>query len=1019
MVYPNESQENSKKMGRGKIEIKRIENTTNRQVTFCKRRNGLLKKAYELSVLCDAEVALIVFSNRGRLYEYANNRSGARKHYVRVRTVPAWLRHPTTGSTKLSVKATIDRYKKACDSSHPGSVSETNTQFYQQEADNLRNQIRNLQKTNRNMLGESLLGLPMKELKSLESRLERGISKIRSKKNEQLFAEIEYMQKRDNDLQNNNKFLRARIAENERKIQNMNLMPEGSNFEAMTYQPLDSRNYFKVNALQPTNHYHHQQQDQMAIQLMTLEFFCHEFSYVKCVLMYNGDALCCEASITVEGRKRFVDIRLIDSGAIYHMTSRGEWFHHYEPVSGGSVYSCNDQTLEIVGVGTIKLKIYDGAIKVVRDVRHVKDSAMLWHQKLGHMSKQGMKVLVEKKLLSGLTNVSLTLYNGGEYTSEEFDDFCKKEDIKRQFTMANTPQQNGVVERMNKTLLERTRAMLRDAGLEKSLWAEAVNCNVEEMWTGKPVDYSNLHLFGSIVYMMYNSQEISKLDPKSRKCKLLRYADGVKGYRLWDPTAHKIQLEKEFEQGDSSEAEPAHDEQEQENYEAPTTRQSDRVRRRPNLHSDYVIEGNIAYCLLTEDGEPSIYQEAINSSDASLWMMAMQKEIEALHKNNTWDLVPLPQEEANWLNKSLYGLKQAPRCWYKRFDSFIMCIGYNRLNAYPCAYFKRFGDNDFVILLFMSPSSEEERMEMSQVPYASAVGSLMFSKICTRPDIAQAVRVLVVATSTTEAEYIAATHASKEAIWLKMLLEELGHNQEYVSLFCDSQSALHLAWNPTFHLRTKHIRVQYHFICEKVEEGTVDMQKIYTKDNIADFMMKAINADKFTWCRSSCGMSETERFVEKSMRPTWPKISKTFGGAFRCINAPKLYSLKMLNFGMEARGRHGYAVSSTRYVPGTGTTRGRLGYVPGTCHRGRVRLNDVEDVSPISGTFRGWHGLSHASPGSVISAALQLEEMKKMELPKRKVGIYNPGSIPRQYYGRHRHTPLPWKVVGLHRQCSV
>lgn len=63
-----------KKTGRGKIEIKRIENTTNRQVTFCKRRNGLLKKAYELSVLCDAEVALVVFSTRGRLYEYANNR---------------------------------------------------------------------------------------------------------------------------------------------------------------------------------------------------------------------------------------------------------------------------------------------------------------------------------------------------------------------------------------------------------------------------------------------------------------------------------------------------------------------------------------------------------------------------------------------------------------------------------------------------------------------------------------------------------------------------------------------------------------------------------------------------------------------------------------------------------------------------------------------------------------------------------------------------------------------------------
>lgn len=77
MAFPNQSMSSvspERKMGRGKIEIKRIENTTSRQVTFCKRRNGLLKKAYELSVLCDAEVALIVFSNRGRLYEYANNR---------------------------------------------------------------------------------------------------------------------------------------------------------------------------------------------------------------------------------------------------------------------------------------------------------------------------------------------------------------------------------------------------------------------------------------------------------------------------------------------------------------------------------------------------------------------------------------------------------------------------------------------------------------------------------------------------------------------------------------------------------------------------------------------------------------------------------------------------------------------------------------------------------------------------------------------------------------------------------
>lgn len=63
-------------MGRGRVELKRIENKINRQVTFSKRRNGLLKKAYELSVLCDAEIALIIFSSLGKLSEFASSTSG-------------------------------------------------------------------------------------------------------------------------------------------------------------------------------------------------------------------------------------------------------------------------------------------------------------------------------------------------------------------------------------------------------------------------------------------------------------------------------------------------------------------------------------------------------------------------------------------------------------------------------------------------------------------------------------------------------------------------------------------------------------------------------------------------------------------------------------------------------------------------------------------------------------------------------------------------------------------------------
>lgn len=76
---------------------------------------------------------------------------------------------------------------------------------------------------------------------------------------------------------------------------------------------------------------------------------------------------------------------------------------------------------------------------------------------------------------------------------------------------------------------------------------------------------------------------------------------------------------------------------------------------------------------------------------------------------------------------------------------------------------------------------------------------------------------------TSKVEYVAITQASKETIWLQMIMEEFRQKQGKITLFCDSQSALHLAKNPTFNDRTKHIRVQYHIIQEKVEEGSVDI----------------------------------------------------------------------------------------------------------------------------------------------------------------------------------------------------
>ncbi|KAH9726512.1 hypothetical protein KPL70_008282 [Citrus sinensis] len=261
------------------------------------------------------------------------------------------------------------------------------------------------------------------------------------------------------------------------------------------------------------------------------------------------------------------------------------------------------------------------------------------------------------ELESGKKIKCLRTDNGGEYTDGEFLAFCKQEGIQRQFTVAYTPQQNGVAEWMNRTLTERIRAMLRTAGLPNSFWTEAAKttCYIVnrsssttiglktamEMWTGKPADYFYLHAFECPVYVMYNAQERIKLNPKSRRCIFLGYADGVKRYRLWDPTAHKIVISRDVifiedssvkeksktisvyvennpKDSDSSEVAPEHEEQEPVESEAPEVHRSTRERRPPAWHSEYVTEINVAYCLLTEDGEPSTFHEALESSDIAL-----------------------------------------------------------------------------------------------------------------------------------------------------------------------------------------------------------------------------------------------------------------------------------------------------------------------------------------------------------------------------------------------------------------
>nr|AZZ09254.1 SEPALLATA 1 [Primula vulgaris] len=176
-------------MGRGRVELKRIENKINRQVTFAKRRNGLLKKAYELSVLCDAEVALIIFSNRGKLYEFCSS---------------------------TSMLKTLERYQKCNYGAPEPNISSREALqeiSSQQEYLKLKAQYENLQQNQRNLLGEDLGPLNSRELETLEKQLDRSLKQIRSTRTQFMLDQLTDLQRKEHALNEANRSLRQRLIE--------------------------------------------------------------------------------------------------------------------------------------------------------------------------------------------------------------------------------------------------------------------------------------------------------------------------------------------------------------------------------------------------------------------------------------------------------------------------------------------------------------------------------------------------------------------------------------------------------------------------------------------------------------------------------------------------------------------------------------------------------------------------------------------------------------------------------------
>ncbi|KAH1076257.1 hypothetical protein AAZX31_19G031700 [Glycine max] len=178
-------------MGRGRVQLKQIENKISRQVTFSKRRTGLRKKANEISVLCDAQVALIVFNAKGKLFEY---------------------------SSESSMENVLERYERH---THIGKLvgdGDESQGNWSLQCFKLTGKVEVLERNLRNFVGEDLDPLNLRELQSLEHQLETAIKRIRTRKNQVMNESISDLQKKARQLQEQNGILTKKIKEKGKEV---------------------------------------------------------------------------------------------------------------------------------------------------------------------------------------------------------------------------------------------------------------------------------------------------------------------------------------------------------------------------------------------------------------------------------------------------------------------------------------------------------------------------------------------------------------------------------------------------------------------------------------------------------------------------------------------------------------------------------------------------------------------------------------------------------------------------------
>ncbi|XP_074378095.1 uncharacterized protein LOC141719617 [Apium graveolens] len=355
-----------------------------------------------------------------------------------------------------------------------------------------------------------------------------------------------------------------------------------------------------------------------------------------------------EDVLLVQEEKGSKEEWVFDSGCSHHICGRREWFSSYKKCEGKIVTLPNGKTVKVAGIGE------------------------LWHERNGHLSYRGLKILHDNKMVIGLpriedtTKTCVDCFEGkqqrkaipkqsmwrakevlelihsdicgpispasssdfvekkssgqikclrtdrsGEFTSDDFNNFCKEHGIQRQLTTAYTSQQNGVAERKNRTVMNMI-LHLKKYGAEKSL-----QLNTSELGDAL------------LMYTYQKPKEVWSVDENDENA---LSSDGGKTARN---TSENIIEDEGNKEG--------------ENVIGGAGSREGRIRKVPAYLSDYFngddlseeeIEVNMAEIESLEATDPSTFEEAVTSK---LWIEAMDVEIDAINKNHTWELTSLPK----------------------------------------------------------------------------------------------------------------------------------------------------------------------------------------------------------------------------------------------------------------------------------------------------------------------------------------------------------------------------------------